>query len=71
MADLATSMTVIDACGRARVSPLLVGDPGVGKSSAVRGLASAEGVRLETVIGSLCEPQDIAGYPMLSDGVLT
>lgn len=70
MADLATSMTVIDACGRAGVSPLLVGDPGVGKTSVVRCLAEAERMPLEVVVGSQREPQDIAGYPVLRDGQL-
>lgn len=70
MAGLATSMSVIDACGRAGVSALLISDPGVGKSSVVRCLAAAEGVPVETVIGSQREPQDIAGYPVLRDGAL-
>lgn len=40
MSDLATTVTVIDACGRAAVPVLLLSDPGMGKSSLVRGIAA-------------------------------
>ncbi|MGF0118841.1 AAA family ATPase [Promicromonospora sp. Marseille-Q5078] len=68
MSDLATTVTVIDACGRAAVPVLLLSDPGMGKSSLVRGLAAAEGVPCETVLGSIREPADVAGLPVVSDG---
>lgn len=68
MSDLATTVTVIDACGRAAVPVLLLSDPGVGKSSLVRGLAAAEGVPCETVLGSIREPADVAGLPVVTDG---
>ncbi|MEJ5946982.1 hypothetical protein WDZ17_16935 [Pseudokineococcus basanitobsidens] len=67
MSDLATTVTVIDACGRARVPVLLLSDPGMGKSSLVRGLAAAEGVVCETVLGSVREPADVAGMPVVTD----
>lgn len=67
MSDLATTVTVIDACGRAHVPVLLLSDPGMGKSSLVRGLAAAEGVPCETVLGSIREPADVAGLPVVSD----
>lgn len=70
MADLATSVTVMDACGRAGVPANLVSDPGMGKSSAVRALGASLDVPVETVIGSQREPQDVAGYPTLIDGSL-
>ena len=41
MADLATTVTVTDACGRAHVPVLLLSDPGMGKSSLVRRIAAA------------------------------
>lgn len=65
MSDLATTITVIDACGRAHVPVLLLSDPGMGKSSLVRGLA-AEGVPCETVLGSIREPADVAGLPVVT-----
>ena len=67
MSDLSTTVTVIDACGRAHVPVLLLSDPGMGKSSLVRGLASAEGVLCETVLGSVREPADVAGLPVVTD----
>jgi len=71
MADLATTVTVIDACGRAHVPVLLLSDPGVGKSSLVRGIAATEGLPCETVLGSIREPADVAGLPIISaDGAV-
>lgn len=67
MTDLSTSVTVIDACGRAHVPVLLMSDPGMGKSSLVRGIAEAEGLSCETVLGSIREPADVAGMPIVTD----
>ena len=67
MADLSTSVTVIDACGRARVPVLLLSDPGVGKSSLVRAVAAGAGVTCETVLGSVREPSDVAGLPVVTE----
>lgn len=67
MTDLATTVTVIDACGRANVPVLLLSDPGMGKSSLVRGIAALDGVPCETVLGSIREPADIAGLPVVGD----
>jgi len=62
---------VIDAAGRANVPVLLLSDPGVGKSSLVRGLAVAQDVPCEVVLGGSREPSDIAGLPMQTgDGVV-
>src|SRR5215831_16965041 len=65
--DLATTVTVIDACAKARVPTLLISDPGVGKSSLIRSLAAHHGVPCETVLGSIREPADIAGLPVITD----
>ena len=67
MADLATTVTVTDACGRAHVPVLLLSDPGMGKSSLVRGIAAAEGVLCEVVLGSLREPAEVAGMPVVTE----
>lgn len=66
MSDLGTTVTVIDACGRAHVPVLLLSDPGMGKSSLVRGIAAADGVPCETVLGSIREPADVAGLPVVT-----
>ena len=67
MPDLATAVTVMDACRRARVPALLLSEPGMGKSSLVRGLAATQGVPCEVVLGSIREPADIAGLPVVTD----
>lgn len=67
MTDLSTTVTVIDACGRAQVPVLLLSDPGMGKSSLVRGIAATEGVPCETVLGSIREPADVAGLPVVTE----
>ena len=67
MTDLATTVTVFDACGRVHVPVLLVSDPGVGKSSLVRGYAAATSRHCAVVLGSIREPADIAGLPVITD----
>jgi len=60
-------ITVLRAAGRAGVAVCLWGDPGVGKSSLIAAAAAADGVPCETVIGSLREPSDFAGLPVVTD----
>lgn len=67
MTDLATTVTVIDACGRAHVPVLLMSDPGMGKSSLLRGIAGSAGLVCETVLGSVREPADVAGMPVVTE----
>jgi MoxR-like ATPase len=62
-----TLVTVLQAAGRAGIATCLWGDPGTGKSSLVAAVAAAEGVPCETVIGSLREPSDFAGLPVVSE----
>jgi hypothetical protein len=66
MADLNTTITVIDACGQAHVPSLLISPPGQGKSSLIRGLAAAQAVPCEVVLGSQFEPAEIGGLPYLA-----
>src|SRR3984893_4958656 len=60
-------VTVLRAAGRAGVAVCLWGDPGVGKSALINAAAEADGVPCETVIGSLREPSDFAGLPVVTD----
>jgi hypothetical protein len=67
MTSAATLVTVLRAAGRAGVAVCLWGDPGTGKSSLIQAAAAADGVPCETVIGSLREPSDFAGLPVVGD----
>lgn len=58
-------LTVMRAAGRAGVAVLLWGDPGIGKTSLIEALATADGLPMETVIASLREPADFAGLPVV------
>jgi hypothetical protein len=52
----------------AGVPVLLWGSPGTGKTSVVRALGTALGWPVEVVIGSIREPADFAGLPVVHDG---
>ena len=60
-------VTVLRAAGRSGVATLLWGAPGEGKSSVIRALAAADGVGCEVVLGSIREPADFAGLPVVMD----
>jgi hypothetical protein len=55
----------------AGVPVLLWGSPGTGKTSAVVALAEAAGWPCEVVIGSIREPSDFGGLPVVADGGVT
>ena len=62
-------LTVIRAAGRADVPVLLWGSPGTGKSGLIATLGRLDGLHTATVIGSLREPADLAGLPVVqADG---
>lgn len=60
---------------RARVRPILWGPPGVGKSAVVNATAAElsadlpKAAEVYTLIGSLCEPTDVTGFPVVSGTV--
>ena len=60
-------VTVLRAAGRAGVAVCLWGDPGIGKSAHIAAAAAADDVPCEIVIGSLREPSDFAGLPVVTD----
>lgn len=55
----------------ANVPVLLWGAPGTGKTSVVQALAEASYLPLEVVIGSIREPSDFAGLPVVIHGAVT
>ncbi|MBV9716851.1 MAG: AAA family ATPase [Solirubrobacterales bacterium] len=67
------SAVALEALGVAIASGvpvLLWGSPGTGKTSAVLALGEALGWPVETVIGSIREPSDFAGLPVVVDGAV-
>lgn len=66
MADEARYRAV-RAVARARVPVLLWGQPGIGKTAFVEALAAGDGVPLEVVVGSIREPSDLNGLPVVQD----
>ncbi|MEV4170516.1 AAA family ATPase [Nonomuraea sp. NPDC049709] len=54
----------------AGVPTLLWGSPGTGKTSAVVALAESLNWPVEVVVGSIREPTDFAGLPVISDGTV-
>ena len=55
---------------QAGVPVLLWGSPGTGKTSVVRALGERLGWPTEIVIGSIREPADFAGLPVVIDGAV-
>jgi MoxR-like ATPase len=55
---------------QAGVPVLLWGSPGTGKTSVVRALGESLGWPTEVVIGSIREPADFAGLPVVIDGAV-
>lgn len=64
MADEAR-FRAVRAVARARVPVLLWGEPGIGKTAFVEALAAADDVPLEVVVGSIREPSDLNGLPVV------
>jgi MoxR-like ATPase len=64
---------ILEALGigvSAGVPVLLWGSPGTGKTSAVLALGESLGWPVEVVIGSIREPSDFAGLPVVIDGAV-
>jgi MoxR-like ATPase len=70
---MSESVVVAEALGvavQAGIPVLLWGSPGTGKTSVVRALGDALGWPTEIVIGSIREPSDFAGLPVVIDGAV-
>lgn len=68
MSSSEVSLEALTVALSARVPVLLWGSPGSGKTSAVMALAQALDWPAEVVIGSIREPSDFAGLPVVSQG---
>lgn len=68
--DAASVAQALAVSVQAGVPVLLWGSPGTGKTSAVRALGASLGWPTEVVIGSIREPADFAGLPVVIDGAV-
>jgi len=66
--DAPTVAEALSVSVQAGVPVLLWGSPGTGKTSVVRALGQSLGWPTEVVIGSIREPADFAGLPVVIDG---
>ncbi|WP_328818829.1 MoxR family ATPase, partial [Nonomuraea cypriaca] len=61
-------MDALSVAVAAGLPVILWGAPGTGKTSAVLALGARLGLPVEVVVGSIREPSDFAGLPVLRDG---
>ncbi|WP_240777725.1 AAA family ATPase, partial [Nonomuraea basaltis] len=61
-------MDALSVAVAANLPVILWGSPGTGKTSAVLALGRRLGLPVEVVVGSIREPSDFAGLPVLRDG---
>lgn len=62
--NMPATLATIRAAAHANVATLLWSKPGTGKTSLIEALAAADGLPCTTLIGSIHEPSDFAGYPV-------
>jgi hypothetical protein len=58
------------ACVEAKITPLVVGPPGVGKTALMRAVAAEANLPCHELLASNCDAVDIAGLPYVVNGVL-
>jgi MoxR-like ATPase len=68
--DIESVREALSISVQAGVPVLLWGSPGTGKTSVVRALGESLGWLTEVVIGSIREPADFAGLPVVIDGAV-
>jgi hypothetical protein len=63
--------SILASAYAANVPLLLWGPPGVGKTARIEGFGATNGIMVETIIASIREPADFAGYPVPHGGKLS
>lgn len=61
---------LLTACIRAKITVLLIGSPGLGKTSVVRAVGRRVNLPVHELLASNCDAVDIAGLPYIVDGAL-
>ena len=67
MSNPKTQLRTVEALLRSGSPVFLWGEPGVGKTAAVRRWAHVRGYKMVTLIGSLLDPTDLSGMPWRED----
>ncbi len=70
MLSFASTKQVVLACIRAKITAIIVGSPGLGKSSLIRQVAREVDLPCYELLASNCDSVDIAGLPYIVDGHL-
>lgn len=60
--------SMITTCLRAKLVPLLLGSPGIGKSGIIRQIAEEFQLKVIDLRLSQCDPTDLLGFPDTSTG---
>jgi hypothetical protein len=68
--SFAQTKSALIACVRSRITALLVGSPGCGKTSLIRAVAREVDLPCWELLASNCDATDIAGLPYVTDGEL-
>lgn len=61
---------LLSACIESKITPLIVGSPGLGKTSVVRAVAAESDLPCHELLASNCDAVDIAGLPYIVKGEL-
>jgi hypothetical protein len=68
--SFAQATQALAACVRARVTPIVVGPPGIGKTALLRAVAQTVELPCHELLASNCDAVDIAGLPYVVNGEL-
>jgi MoxR-like ATPase len=68
--SFAQTKQMLFACIKAKTTPLILGSPGVGKTSLVRQVAQEVDMPCHELLASNCDAVDIAGLPFIDKGKL-
>jgi hypothetical protein len=68
--SFAQAKQALIACVEAKITPLVVGPPGTGKTALMRAVALEVHMPCHELLASNCDAVDIAGLPYIVDGVL-
>lgn len=69
--NITQAISLINACFRVGLVPMMKGSPGIGKSDIVHGIEQDKNLKGIDLRLSQCDPTDINGFPQFRDGKAT